>query len=141
MQVEYGLPDGGRADIALLSAAGEVEAVIEIMDSHATQSARPEPWYEVSASTVFKLLNATATANLGRNRMIMEKATLPPLLCEKMRAANTLNSPWRDNRGVLRIINLPSAYTCSSCTQKQEGHARKGAAFGSREGRTAEGGF
>ena len=119
VQVEYGLPDGGRADIALLSAAGEVEAVIEIMDSHATQSARPEPWYEVSASTVFKLLNATATANLGRNRMIMEKATLPPLLCEKMRAANTLNSPWRDNRGVLRM-NSPTAYTCSSCTQKQE---------------------
>ena len=119
VQVEYGLPDGGRADIALLSAAGEVEAVIEIMDSHATQSARPEPWYEVSASTVFKLLNATATANLGRNRIFMEKATLPPLLCEKMRAANTLNSPWRDNRGVLRM-NSPTAYTCSSCTQKQE---------------------
>ena len=119
VQVEYGLPDGGRADIALLSAAGEVEAVIEIMDSHATESARPEPWYEVSASTVFKLLNATATANLGRNRMIMEKATLPPLLCEKMRAASMpLKLPRRDNRGVLRI--LQSAYTCSSCTQKQE---------------------
>ena len=103
VQVEYGLPDGGRADIALLSAAGEVEAVIEIMDSHATQSPRPEPWYEVSASTVFKLLNATA--NRGLNRMIMEKACLPPLICEKMCEANETN----------RFI----AYICSNCKQKQ----------------------
>ena len=103
VQVEYGLPDGGRADIALLSAAGEVEVVIEIMDSHATQSPRPEPWYEVSANAVFKLLNATATANRGRNLMIMEKASLPPLICEKTREANMF-----------------SVYTCSSCKQKQE---------------------
>ena len=103
VQVEYGLPDGGRADIALLSAAGEVEAVIEIMDSHATQSPRPEPWYEVSANAVFKLLNATATANRGRNRMIMEKASLPPLICEKTREANMF------------IV-----YICSNCKQKQE---------------------
>ena len=31
------------------------------MDSHKTDSPRPEPWYEVHANSVFKLLNARAS--------------------------------------------------------------------------------
>ena len=76
VEMEHILSDGGRADIALLDAAGKAEAIIEIMDSHMTDSPRPEPWYEVRANSVFKLLNARASG---------EQATLPPLICERNR--------------------------------------------------------
>ena len=77
VKMEHILSDGGRADIALLDAAGKAEAIIEIMDSHMTDSPRPEPWYEVRANSVFELLNARASG---------EQATLPPLICERNRS-------------------------------------------------------
>ena len=74
VRIEHTLADGGRADIAIVDAEGEIKAVIEIMDSHATNSPRPEPWYEVRAHDVFNLLNASTAADHGKHSTVITKS-------------------------------------------------------------------
>ena len=82
LELGCGVHDPDGADVALVDAKGEIQAVIEIMDSHATDSPRPEPWYEVRADDVFNLLNASTAANLTKRNTVIEPAPrrLPPLL-------------------------------------------------------------
>jgi len=65
VEVEHRLPAGGIADIAVY--AGEkCEVVIEVFDTHRTATtvngvsapSRPEPWYEVRADDVLRMLEA-----------------------------------------------------------------------------------
>ena len=58
VETEYQLPSGGRADIAVC-VSNETKLVIEVLSTNPTDSARfprPEPWYEVEAKAVLRML-------------------------------------------------------------------------------------
>jgi len=58
VELEYHGP-GRRwiADVAIVSGGTEVKYIIEVTNTHATETARPEPWYEVDAREACGLLN------------------------------------------------------------------------------------
>lgn len=53
---ELVLPNGNRADVAVAGKDG-LRYVIEVCDTHKTESTRPEPWFEVNAVDVIKAYN------------------------------------------------------------------------------------
>ena len=55
VKTEYQLPNGGRADIAVC-VGNETKVVIEVLSTNPTSTARPEPWYEVEAKAVLRVL-------------------------------------------------------------------------------------
>ena len=60
VRTEYQLPSGGRADIAVC-VGNETKVVIEVLSKNPTDSARfprPEPWYEVDARAVLRMLKS-----------------------------------------------------------------------------------
>lgn len=55
--IEYRSPDGKWiADIALIN-NNEVRSIIEIKNKHATTTERPEPWFEVDANSLHKIIS------------------------------------------------------------------------------------
>ena len=60
VDTEYQLPSGGRADVAVC-VGNETKVVIEVLSTNPTDSARfprPEPWYEVGAKAVLRMLKS-----------------------------------------------------------------------------------
>ena len=60
VETEYQLPSGGRADIAVC-VGNEPKVIIEVLNTNPTDSARfprPEPWYEVEAKAVLRMLKS-----------------------------------------------------------------------------------
>ena len=60
VKTEYQLPSGGRADIAVC-VGNEPKVIIEVLNTNPTDSARfprPEPWYEVGAKAVLRMLKS-----------------------------------------------------------------------------------
>ena len=58
---EYQLPSGGRADIAVC-VGNEPKVIIEVLNTNPTVTARPEPWYEVKAKAVLRMLKLNRTS-------------------------------------------------------------------------------
>ena len=58
VRTEYQLPSGGRADIAVC-VGNEPKVIIEVLNTNPTDNERfprPEPWYEVDAKAVLRML-------------------------------------------------------------------------------------
>ena len=58
VKTEYQLPSGGRADIAVC-VGNEPKVIIEVLNTNPTDNERfprPEPWYEVDAKAVLRML-------------------------------------------------------------------------------------
>jgi hypothetical protein len=61
VKMEYRDKDGKWvADVAIVN-KGEVRYIIEIKNTHATTTVRPEPWYEIDASELIKEINTEHT--------------------------------------------------------------------------------
>lgn len=113
VKMEHRLPTGGIADVAVCM-GDTCEAIIEVMNTHRTATvgdssgamaaSRPEPWYEVRANAVFRMLNDSLACLSGDDAEIedvrLDRESCPD--CMVLRRKRNKLSKWTLRVGKFR---------------------------------------
>lgn len=118
--LEYRLPSGRRADVALLDQAGELLAIIEVLESHAVDAVKRADlvglrWCEIQARDIV----AAAGAAASTQRWPLAQDELLPFTCRPCRFSEV--RAWQGSARLQVECPLPTAGTvlaveaCGGC--------------------------